>query len=171
MLFSAHISTFWDRHSRARAQKCVMPARVCKDLYEIFYGSSLVSYKLKFQISWRSELWLRRYLQNNNDVCLTFLRTFTTKRACTGLRLVCARACRDLYETYCGSFLVSYKLKFQISWTSKLWLRRYLQNNNDFCLTFLRTFMTKRARTGLRLVCACVCMDLHEIWNLKPIRY
>ena len=73
------------------------------------------SYELQFQISWRSELRLRRYLQNNNDVCLTFLRTFTTKRACTGLRLVCACVCTDPYETSYGSSLVSYELKFQIS--------------------------------------------------------
>ena len=54
------------------------------------------------------------------------LLTRVTKCARTGLRLVCARLCTDLYETYCGSLLVSYELKFQISWRSKLWLRRYI---------------------------------------------
>ena len=47
--------------------RLVVCARVCTDLYDKKFGSSLQSYVLKFQISLRSERSLRRYLQNNTD--------------------------------------------------------------------------------------------------------
>ena len=43
---------------------------VCKDLYETLFGGSSLPFELKFQISWKSDLLLRRYLQNNTDICL-----------------------------------------------------------------------------------------------------
>ena len=41
---------------RARARLRLVYARVCTDLYENFFGSSLLSYEPKFQILLRSEL-------------------------------------------------------------------------------------------------------------------
>ena len=58
---------------RAHAQERVVHARVCTDLYDTFFGSTFVSYGLKFQISWTSELWLRRYLQNIMDFSKTII--------------------------------------------------------------------------------------------------
>ena len=52
---------------RARARLRFVCARVCMDLYQKKFGSSLLSYELKFQISLRSELSLQRYLQNCTD--------------------------------------------------------------------------------------------------------
>ena len=54
------VTTKW-----VRARLRLVYACVCTDLYEKFVGSSLLSYKLKFQILLRSELSLRRYLQNH----------------------------------------------------------------------------------------------------------
>ena len=99
--------TFYHAHVRKR----VVHRCVCTDLYKTFCGSSLVSYELKFQISWRSELWLRRYLQNNNDVCLTFLRTLTTKRARTNFSSYGAFEWK-LFENDFVSFIVNHPVAY-----------------------------------------------------------
>ena len=52
---------------RARARLRLVCAHVCTDLNKKCCGICLLSYECKCQISKRSELSLRRYLQNNND--------------------------------------------------------------------------------------------------------
>ena len=39
-----------------------------KDIHKIFFGSPLLSHKLKSKISLRSKLKVQRYWQNNNDI-------------------------------------------------------------------------------------------------------
>ena len=70
-------------HTRARARFfatkqssarfCLVCARVCTDLYEKSLDNSLLSYWYKSQVSLRSDLSLRRYLQNNTDVYLILI--------------------------------------------------------------------------------------------------
>ena len=55
---------------RTRSHLRLLCARVCTDLYEKSFDNSLLSYEYKSKISLRSELVLRRYLQNNTDVWL-----------------------------------------------------------------------------------------------------
>ena len=56
------------KHARARLR--LVSARVCTDLYEKLFDDSLLPYEDKSQISYRSEFSLRRYLQNNTEICL-----------------------------------------------------------------------------------------------------
>ena len=49
---------------------CKYLANKSSDLFEIFYSIQLLSCELNFKISKWSRLLLRRYLQNNTDVCL-----------------------------------------------------------------------------------------------------
>ena len=53
----------------ARARILLLCARACTDLYENFFHSHWLSNEHKFQISWRSEVSLRRYLTFGNHVC------------------------------------------------------------------------------------------------------
>ena len=43
---------------------CFVCARMCTDLYQKIFGGSLLCWELKSQVSLRSDLPLRRYLQN-----------------------------------------------------------------------------------------------------------
>ena len=52
--------------TRTGARLRLVCPRVCTDLYKKLVGSSLLFYELEFQVSWRSELSLQRYLQNCN---------------------------------------------------------------------------------------------------------
>ena len=46
--------------------------------------------------------------------------------------LVRARACTDLHQNFCVSFLLSHQLKFQISYGSELLLWRYFSDTRYF---------------------------------------
>ena len=96
----------------ARLRHVCMPKGM--EIHDIFLKDQYYHMNISFKFHKDPVYWLRRYLQNNYNVCLTFLRMLTTKRARTGLFLVCARVGMDLCETFFIWPLLSYGLKFQI---------------------------------------------------------
>ena len=68
---------------------------------------------LSFKFHEDPSFWLQRYLQNNNDICLTFLRTLTTKHARTGLSLLYTLVCTGLYETFLFGLYYLMNLSFK----------------------------------------------------------
>ena len=50
----------------------LMHTNLCQNLHEIWILSSQDSKSLPHKISWRSELSLQRYLQNNTGICIIF---------------------------------------------------------------------------------------------------
>ena len=55
------------------ARLCLVRAHLCTDLHKIWNLSLHHSNWPPYKISWRSELSLRRYLQNNTGVCLILI--------------------------------------------------------------------------------------------------
>ena len=90
---------------------CKYLANESSDLHEILYGVLILSWKLKFQISWRSVHKCAR-----------------TSRKCACARFIASARVYDSYARICARIFI------KISWRSELSLRRYLQNNTDFCL-------------------------------------
>ena len=128
--------------------KRVVHAHGCTDLYQTFCGSSLVSYELKFQISWRSKLWLRRYLQNNTGV----------------------------YWILCILHIFKVLVKFENTWNSLEFFEAQFQNvrislENYILLQSVLTMVVCRILTYLWLCAACcvryylcLCIEYTSLW-------
>ena len=67
------VCTFRHAHLCACAPFGFVREHLCTDLYQNFFGSPLLCYKLKFQISLRSNVPLLRYLQKIES-CIFFVR-------------------------------------------------------------------------------------------------
>ena len=71
LLFWIFVKLYWNiRIKQTSVLFCKYLRNGSSAIQEILCGGELLSSELRFQISWRFELWLRRYLQNITGICL-----------------------------------------------------------------------------------------------------